>query len=498
MYAEAIRKGTQQGLSGQALGDYVARRMAIPTQDMIEHAKGFVLHGTFQDDLGTLGRNAQRLLQSGPLALLFPFMKTPINLAKYGWNRTPGLQFLSQSLYQDILAGGTRADLAIGRLTLSNMMGMFWYGLAQQGLLTGGGPADPNLQRTWRTTKQPYSILGKDGWYPLTNIEPATTPIALIADFAEIRNQLDDPTAEQTAMAIALAGTRDIVDKTYWQTVGDIVELMDSIRVGEQPGQSATRILTGPAVTVASGGPLVSAMKTIVDPIRREARGFVDQIRSRVPGFSKDLPPMRDGYGDPILIPQSVGNPALGLVSPFTSRDLETDRLKKEGSRLQIKAPVFPWSIGGKLRDDFDIREPLPGDRLPVELTPQERDRWQVIYRNILRHPETGIEKTILDNDEYKARPFAHQREIVMDYMATARKVAEEALMTENPMLARKAIEAEAQKYLPKLTPSERIEVQGQFGTSLDLMEKLPPEQLDNLNKWGILGQESAYAGGEY
>jgi hypothetical protein len=158
IYAQALNRGRSQGLDGSALADYAARHAALPSQAMIEHAKDFSLNQTFQNDLGTYGKYAQKLLQYGPMSMLFPFMKTPMNLAKYSWNRTPGLQFLSHSLYDDILAGGQRTDMAIARLTLSNMMGMFWYGLAQQGLLTGGGPVDPGLRRIWG--KQPYAFAG--------------------------------------------------------------------------------------------------------------------------------------------------------------------------------------------------------------------------------------------------------------------------------------------------------------------------------------------------
>jgi hypothetical protein len=122
IYAQALNQGRHLGLDKGALADYAARHAAIPSQSMIEHAKDFALNQTFQNDLGTLGSAAKRLLQTGPMVLLFPFMKTPMNLAKYAWNRTPGLQFLSGSLYDDILAGGQRADMAIARLTLSNMM----------------------------------------------------------------------------------------------------------------------------------------------------------------------------------------------------------------------------------------------------------------------------------------------------------------------------------------------------------------------------------------
>lgn len=487
IYAQAVRKGMQQGLKENQLAAYVAERANLPSMEMLEQAKNFALSGTFQNDLGVIGKRLQSLAQAGPMVLLFPFMKTPMNLAKYAWNRTPGLQLLSKSLYDDILAGGARADQAIGRLTMANMMGMFWYGLAQQGIITGGGPVDPQLKRSWLGDKMPYSIRGKDGWYQIPQLDPATTPLFLMADFAEVRNQLDEPTAEQTAMAVGLALTRDIVDKSYWQTVGDLVDLVSAAKAGEEPGKKATRIMTGPALAVTTGGPLVGSFARIADPVRREARSFVDQWRSRVPGYGKDLPPMRDGYGDPILIPQALGPDFLAVVSPFTASNLETDPIKQEGARLQVKLPMFPWSLGGKLQDDFDIRAAMPGDQLPVELTSEQRNRWQIIYRNILRHPDIGMDKTILQSEQYKNGPFALQREMFMSYLAQARNAAKDTLMIEDTELAKKVVNAKAGKYLPLMQPEQRQEVEESLSTSTDLLDTLLPAQQNNLLKWGFL-----------
>jgi hypothetical protein len=485
IYGQALNRGTHQGLEGRALADYAARHARLPSQSMIEHAKDFALNGTYQNDLGTMGKWAQGLLQYGPMSLLFPFMKTPMNLAKYSWNHTPGLQFLSNSLYQDILAGGTRADMAIARLTLSNMMGMFWYGLAQQGLLTGGGPVDPGLRRTWG--KEPYAFAGKDAWWQPGQLDPATTSIWMMADFAEVMNQLDDPTAEQTAMAIGLAGVRDIVDKSYWQTVGQAVDFIGALRSGEEPGAQAKRLITGPLQNI-QGGPLVARVARIVDPVRREARGFMQQVRSRVPGFSESMPPVRDGWGDPMVPPQPLGGGWAGLVSPLSAKGYETDRIKKEGARLQAKLPMFPWSIGGKSIDDFDIRTLLPGDQLPVDLTPKQRDRWQVIYREILRHPKYGVEALLLDNPEYQATPEPGQRNAYLNFHAIARAGAKDALMVEDSSLRRKEAEATAGKYLPMLRPEMRPQVEAQISESLDLMESLAPQERANLEAFGIMG----------
>jgi hypothetical protein len=369
---------------------------------------------------------------------------------------------------------------------------MFIFGLAQQGLLTGGGPADPALKRSWMGTKKPYSIMGPDGWYQYSNLDPGTTPLALVSDFAEVMNQLDDPTAEQSAMAIGLSLTRDIADKTWWQTIGRVVDLVSSVRSGEEWGAKAVAALASPVTSVLTLGPLGSATERLVDPVQREARTFMDTIRARVPGYSATLPPQRDGYGDPILPPQTIGSKYLSYASPFTSAPFEDDPLKKEGARLQVKLPQFPWSTGGgKLRDDFDISTALPGDAIPVELTPEQRNRWQVIYRNIIRDPQMGL-PALMASEEYQNSTFAAQRNSFMNFAATAREGAKGALLTEDIPLAKKVVDASAGKYLPMIKPEQRPAVEAQIGGSLDLLDELLPPQRDNLLKWGILDDGKA------
>jgi hypothetical protein len=289
-------------------------------------------------------------------------------------------------------------------------------------------------------------------------------------------------------MAISLAGVRDIVDKSYWQTVGQAVDFIGAVRSGEEPGRQAMRLIQGPLVTAASGGPLSAGIARAVDPVRREARGFMDQVRARVPGFSESMPPMRDGWGDPMVPPQPLGGGWAGLVSPLSAKGYEQDAIKKEGARLQAKIPLFPWSIGGKSLDDFDVRTALPGDPLPVDLSPKQRDRWQVIYREILRHPEKGIEPLLLNNPEYQNTPFAGQRNAYMNFLAIARQGAKDALMVEDDSLRRKEADATTGKYLPMLRPEMRPQVEAQISEGLDLMESLAPQERANLEAFGIMG----------
>jgi hypothetical protein len=472
------------------LAAYISRRVNNPTEKMILEANDFALNQTFQNELGTLGKTMQKTLQAGPLALYFPFMKTPMNLAKYAWNRTPGLQLTSASLYNDILEGGVKADMAIGRLTMSNLTAMFLFELAKDGVITGGGPVDPNLRRVWLTTHQPYSIKGPSGWIPMTGMEPGTTTLGMVADFARVLNQLDEPTGSQTAMALSFAVMKDLTDKTYWQGVTDLVDIAGGVSLGRLPSPARLeQTVFGPAATVVTGGPLVSAVARVEDPIKREVRSFMDNVLSRVPGYSKTVPPDRDPYGDPILFPQSIGADWLGVVSPITERPFESDRVKVEGEKLQVKVPDFPWTLGGTVRDDFDIRAPFPEDKLPVELTNQQRDRWQQIYKGILRHPKHGIEATLLDSPQYQGATRAMQRELFMDAMADYRSTAKDALQVEDATLFRKVMENDARAVLPLLHEPDRSQANQRYQEAIGGFERMAPQQRQNLLRWGVLNE---------
>lgn len=488
-YAVAFRDGSQRGLLGDDLAKFITQRVTMPTRTMLDEAAAFAEYNTFQNDLGRIG-TAARALQTGPLALWFPFMKTPLNLAKYAWNRTPGLQLVSGSLYRDILAGGVAADMAIGRLTLSNLTAFFLYDLAQEGLLTGSGPVDPGLRRAWLGRYQPYSVKVGEGWVPIRNLEPASTIPGLVADFAQILNQLDDPTAEQTAMAISLSISRDLVDKTYWRTLGDLVDLSASIRTGEEPGPYAKKILLGPATTILTGGPLVAGIARSVDPVRRETRSWMDDITARVPGYSQTLPPMRDGLGEPILPPQTVGSKWLGIASPLRYKEQTNDPVAIATERLGVKLPKFPWNLGGRMQDEFDVRAPVPGDRLPVTLSPQQRDRWQVLYRDLLRSPRYGIESQLFPLPSYRNAPQALQREMLTGHLSSLRSAARDALLTEDTGLMEKVINAQADRYAPMLQEGEQRQLREQITQSTDLLRSMAPESRRNLLRWGVISEE--------
>lgn len=491
VYASALREGMHKGLSRDALADYVARHRIMPSAEILKRADDVALANTYQQELGYFGEKARAFLQAGPGALYFPFVKPGVNLLKWGLNRTPGVQLLARSLYDDLIAGGVRADMAVARLTLSNMAAQFYFGLHQLGLLTDGGPVDKTLRRGWLLTKQPYSIAGKDGWIPLSNLaEPGTTPAELVADFAGMVNQLDDPSAELGAMAVVLSISRNVADNTWWRSASDILDVFATLKSDEKIGDAAVKVVARPVIGVLAS-PLSVGIARAVDPIQRESRSILNEIRAGVPGLSDNLPPDRDGLGDSILRPAAIGGAWLGVASPLLFRPAENDRVKKEATRLQIRFSEFPSTTGGgKYRDDFDLRAALPGEAVPVPLGVWQKDRWQVIYRNMVRHPVVGIEADLLDTNDYKTGTEALQRELFQDYLATTREKAKLALYLEDVPLAKKVAGATMGRYLPMLPPEERPAVQAAGQAGIDSLDTLLPPQRDKLAKYGFYARD--------
>ena len=479
-YDMATQEGTRLGLKGKELGEFIERQITWPTKEMLTQGDDVATALTFQNELGAIGKKVRDVLQYGPGTLYFPFMKTGIDLIKYGWNRTPGLQLLSKSLYDDIAAGGVRADEAIGRLTMSQLQSMFVYELAKEGFITGGGPVDPVLRKAWLATHEPYSVQTKNGWVPYTNEDPLTQPVSILADMSQIMDQLDEPSAKQAGLAMAYVVMRDSVNKSWWPAANQLLDIMQGVTRGQPVNKMGEKVLEGPLVTVTTGGAIGGRIKRAVDPVNREARGFYEQVASKLPGFSKTLPPMRDDYGDVVVPAQPVGSSWFGLLSPLWPKykPKTTDRVKLEGDKLEVKIPSFPDAIGGTARSDFDINEPQPGDRLGTELTTQERDQWKRLYKEQLRHPEQGIEAMLLDNPDYQEQPRAGKRGMFENFLQSSRSIAEQRLQLENPDLGERVLRSDASLILPLIQPQDRPEAQQQIDDAAATFREEAPDAL--------------------
>ena len=494
LYADGLRAAA--GVPNKAA--FVRNFVQNPTKEAFEAAIERAYRGTYQNDLGRWMSQFRPIAQSGPGFFWFTFVKSPINLVKYSWDRTPGLQMFSSRLWQDILAGGTLADDAMARMTLSWMQGMFVWELAKEGFITGGPPADPQLRKAWLATHVPYSIGVPGGKrVPYNYLDPATMPIAMVADMAQFADQLEPDELGKLGMAAQFAFMRNIADRTMWRGFSDLVDVIQGRAEARGVSKKDVDTVANPLVGLGTGGTLLSRTRQVEDPVQRDARDLLDSVRSRVPGWSEKVPPLRDGYGDVIIPPQTLGPSWFGYFSPLIPKikPAEDSRIKLEGDRLQAKLPAFPDFIGRAPRDDFSLTNALPEDGVGVAISPQERDRWKQIYRNIIMgakdeqyiEDNPGIERGLLDTEEYQTAPRALKRKLFENFMSNAKSAARDALLLEKPELHKKVLNANMGQVLPLLNEEERPAAQAEYQEAIGLLESMSGDERDNLAKWGIL-----------
>jgi hypothetical protein len=487
-YATAAREGEQLGFKGAALGSHINQRVATPTADMLNEAKQLAEVSTFQNQLGGFMGKLQGALQYGPLVYYFPFVKSGVNLAKYVWDRTPGLQLLSGQLYKDIASGGAKSDAAIARLVMGQLMGHYYMELAKDGFITGGGPVDPQVKRSWDFTHQRYSVATATGWVPISNMEPMNTLPGMMADIVEIIDELDPLTAEQAAMAVGFAAMRNFTNNTWWQSNASLQDAIQTLGGGTDFTNPSYRFLRSPIS--APFQPLAQFARAN-DPIQRQTRSYLDDIASKVPWKTKTLPPVRDGVADPVVPPIAFGGSWLGLMRPIVPafRPYETDPLKVELARLGVKIPLMNDHLGGKLHEGFDIKAPRPEDKFGIRLSNEELDERMQIYRNIIRHPEYGIEAFMKDPDAgYAGMTEPAKRSELERLLTQAWNQSGQALMVKRPELGQKILESDAKSIMAKTPPEEKAETVQTLATGIqDFMDQSPEEQ-DNLMKFGIIG----------
>lgn len=492
-YATALRNAEHAAIPKNRLGDYVKYYVEHPTDEMLLEAKTLADKITFQTQMGEYASQIANVLQRGPSILYFPFMRSAINLNKYSWERTPGLQLISRQLYKDIAAGGPAADAAIGRLILSQLMAQAYLEMAKDGYLTGSGPVDPAVLRSWKGTHEPYSVAGKGGWIPMNNIEPANTTPGIIADIADILDKLDDPSSEQAFMAVSLAIFKNMASNSWWQSADRIFDVIQHVEKGQPITEPGLKTLRGPAVGVTSS---VARVTRLIDPISREARNFADELRGKFPWSSKDVPPVRDAWGDPRIPPQAWPHSWFGLVRPAVPafRPYETDRLRKEAARLGVKMPAFTDHLNGQYDPTRSISAPRGEQHAGIQLDPKQVDERIQIYRNLIRHPKYGIEAGLFDNpnmhydssvvsDEFRRAEQEHRYQQMWD-------ASGQALMIKHPELGEKVMRSNFDAIEQILDYDKRDEARAKMEEGIKNFNETSPEAKKNLERWGIIGTD--------
>lgn len=329
--ARAYRQAASEGLNGEDFSQRVHQILSDPPDDIHLAAVDAARYQTFTNELTGIAKDYQNAVgKYPPLKVITPFVRTPTNIVKFFAERSP-LAPLVKSFREDIAAGGSRRDLALARVSLGSSVMAISAMMAAEGKITGGGPVDKNLKSLYYDTGwQPYSIKVGDQYISYARLEPLGTLLGVASDFAEISGEMDQEDADKLATHLAMAVAQNVTSKTFLRGISELIQgLDDPVRYGGRYFQNlmGTMVPTG-----------VAQVARINDPVLREVSSVRDKIRSRIPGFSKTLPPRRNLWGEPVVLSGGVGP---DIISPLYSSTMEDNPVSLEmlNNRISISKP---------------------------------------------------------------------------------------------------------------------------------------------------------------
>ena len=333
-YREAMKKGISSKDTPKFISDFIRDMPSHITKQLDAEA----LYRTFQSELGPTGKAFDQLRRSNPAIKFFmPFLKTPINIAKFGLERTP-LSLLKTGL--EVRSGALKGGAISDQLAKGAMGSMITLGITPyviDGTITGGGPIDPKRRAVLRAAGwQPYSIRIGNKYVSYQRLEPLAITLGLIADYKELSNVLEP---EDALSKVFGSIAQNLSSKTFLQGISDLMKVMnDPERYGEGYAQ---KIIQGMVPNI------VGRYAGAIDPVMRKPTSIQDAIKSRLPGMSQEVMALRDIWGSPVLKHTISGSGLERFISPVYVSQISQDRATRELVRLGISPGSPQRSIAG-------------------------------------------------------------------------------------------------------------------------------------------------------
>ncbi|HCS24241.1 MAG TPA: hypothetical protein PLW48_03795 [Alphaproteobacteria bacterium] len=340
LQALATRQGIAQGLEGQALKEHIARALTDPSAAPLRaEAVDFANYATYTKQLEKGGRDVQGIINQYPLLrFVVPFVRTPANIFKFTFSRTP-LGLLSQNIRDDIAAGGIRAANAKTRMAMGTGIMAVAADMSMNGIITGDGPADPKIKAALRRTGwQPNSIKIGDTYYSYQRMGYLGTMLGMSAGIAEILTNYEaydidmQSEADQLVLAAAISASNQVMGKTFMTGFADLVEVLSD------PGRYGENYINRMAGSFVPAG--VAAVERAINPETSEVFNMIDALRARIPGLSDSAPVRRNIWGEPI----QAFYPEATTIAGATAERLETLFNPVYRSR-EKDAPVDKWLL---------------------------------------------------------------------------------------------------------------------------------------------------------
>ena len=284
------------------------------TQDMLDIATNEALARTWQDNNEYTkfvlnvrrGMNKLNIKGYGLGDVLIPFAKTPANLTKAIVDYSPvGLVKTLASDYRKLknnISTGTVTSMQqhefaqnLGKAVAGTMLYVAGYALAEAGIITGANDEDKDVSDFMKNTLgiQPYSVKIGDKSFTYDWAQPVAAPFAVMADLKNVD--------KGTGMLEAVNSVTDtafniLLEQSFLTGIQDVLGSYGSKVEGIE-----NQIFSLPARAVPT---FVKQINDLIDPYSRmvyeqdkQLESAKNQVKTKIPGVSKELPVTRDTLG---------------------------------------------------------------------------------------------------------------------------------------------------------------------------------------------------------
>jgi hypothetical protein len=264
-----------------------------------------------------------------------PFITTPTNIAKMGVRRSP---IALADIGMGALRGKTATKEQIANATLGSIITGLAGVAAMQGLTTWATPSDPKEKELFYASgRKPYSVKVGKKWIPIAYFGAYALPIAMAAS---LKHYQQDAKTALTDSEIVKIGEALLKTSGYiaQQTPLQGMDALSKWALGEDDQTiGKTMAFTSGQLIPFEG--FVKYVNTILDPIYRKSKGYVESIEKDLPILSKDLPAIKEMGGKEVkrdeinyVLPYDIGLSKEELDLPLEQRRklLQQRELAKE------------------------------------------------------------------------------------------------------------------------------------------------------------------------
>lgn len=371
---------------------------------------------------------------------ILPFIRTTDRLMAYGWNRSPVLSLTSSKTLTELASGDPLLrQEAVGRTLWANIVGAGLFLAARakapdgESFIAGGGPTDRRLARNLRDAGaiHPYTFWTPLGRFSYHLWQPTAAPLGMVADVAEIWDEVRDTTKAEglwSGAVLALqtgmfAGSRNFMDTTYNQQIANIVSIFDNPsdesntnRIVRQATASIVKGFVEPAI-------LRQALRAY-DPGVKEVYSIWDELARDIPGWGLQAK-INPRTGESIRNPPRLleGTPG-GWFLPTAPIQSEDDAVAIKFLELKMPFPEFPKAYGGANPSEsaFTYAGPLGPTReagAGIQYTPEQIYKGKRYIHEADESGETAdgeVKNLLADAEFHKQAPIVQQEQIYSIY----------------------------------------------------------------------------------